>query len=675
MEDFKLGMRVTPAEEFFGEERNGKDPYSATLPKELPPAPRFPVDALPMQCKKLADEAAKAIGCPVDFVAGPMLAVLTSSIGASRSAEIKRGWREPSVFWLAIVGESGDKKTPGFGVAMRPLEAIQREFNEEYRKEREEYEEELRRYEIERRRAQKDERDPGPPPEEPKLKKAWISDITPEARVEKLSENPRGLISWEDELAGMILATDQYKGGRGRERQMHLSCWSAQPMSVDRKTGGSVSVDYPHMSIAGGIQPELLPVLVPNLEDPDGMLARFVFCYPEPVVSGWIDDEIDEVTELAYEKLVRGLRRAYEPSGEGLPPKEVRFSKGSREAFKGFVNAHAEERKTPGFPSGLRNIWSKLEAYCARLALVLALCRRFNEGFREEELVEERDVENAIRLIDYFKGMARRVSVQLRGEKKIDKLAETIAAILKEQSGRRWEGEPSDFFAIVRKRTEHAPDRASDLSKHLDYISSRSPYLHFKSGKSNGKRRWTLALVDGGPQDDPSPPQKPPREKKDTETGVPGVPGVPTDEGEKHRRNVIPLHNKDPQSSAGADELLRSSVLRSSAPGGCGDENGSRSTGGAVEAAPPTTLPGPPKPAEPPPEDPVAAYLANPPEDLLRQAEECAHNGGTDSRLFHPLVSSVAYGVFKTCDKGRREEVCPAVEAWVRELRERTRDA
>lgn len=65
--------------------------------------------------------------------------------------------------------------------------------------------------------------------------------------------------------------------------------------------------------------------------------------------------------------------------------------------------------------------------------------------------------------------------------------------------------------------------------------------------------------------------------------------------------------------------------------------------------------------------DPVAAYLAKPPKDVLRQAEKCTREGGTASRLFEPLVSAVAYGVYRTA-AGRCDEVRPRVEAWLREI-------
>ncbi len=71
-----------------------------------------------------------------------------------------------------------------------------------------------------------------------------------------------------------------------------------------------------------------------------------------------------------------------------------------------------------------------------------------------------------------------------------------------------------------------------------------------------------------------------------------------------------------------------------------------------------------------PPE--VAAYLADPPRDLLRQAERCTAEGGIVSPLFTTLVSSVAYGVFGT-SIGRCDQVQPAVEVWISDLLESSR--
>ena len=52
--------------ENYGDDNSSVDAIDAvdTVPKELPDAPKFPMDAMPDGCRKLIREAAKAIGCP-----------------------------------------------------------------------------------------------------------------------------------------------------------------------------------------------------------------------------------------------------------------------------------------------------------------------------------------------------------------------------------------------------------------------------------------------------------------------------------------------------------------------------------------------------------------------------------------------------------------------------------
>jgi hypothetical protein len=64
----------------------------------------------------------------------------------------------------------------------------------------------------------------------------------------------------------------------------------------------------------------------------------------------------------------------------------------------------------------------------------------------------------------------------------------------------------------------------------------------------------------------------------------------------------------------------------------------------------------------------VRDYLARASRDLLVHAKRCAREGGVESKLFAPLVSTVAYEVYGTATGGRCEETRPEVEAWVESL-------
>jgi hypothetical protein len=78
----------------------------------LTTAPDFPLDALPVVCKRFVGEAAAAIGCPPEFVAVPLLAALSAGIGASRVVELKPGWWESAALYLADVAPPGTKRHP-----------------------------------------------------------------------------------------------------------------------------------------------------------------------------------------------------------------------------------------------------------------------------------------------------------------------------------------------------------------------------------------------------------------------------------------------------------------------------------------------------------------------------------------------------------------------------------
>ena len=88
-----------------------------TVAKQRPePFRPFPVDVLPEPVRTAIKVDAKAIGCDPSFVALPMLAALAAAIGNTRRIALKPGWTEPSVVWVAIVGDSGTLKSAALDI-------------------------------------------------------------------------------------------------------------------------------------------------------------------------------------------------------------------------------------------------------------------------------------------------------------------------------------------------------------------------------------------------------------------------------------------------------------------------------------------------------------------------------------------------------------------------------
>ncbi len=470
--------------------------------KKLPPATEFPTDAMPKACRALVREAAAAIGCPPEFVAVPMLAVLGAAIGNSRTVKLKAGWEEGAAIYAAVIADPGEKKTPALKVALEPAIKIQAALRETYRKKADEHKRDLRAHEVDRKDAAKAGEPAPPPPEPPTMERTMVEDATVEALAVVMDGTPRGVVAVRDELAAWVRSMDQYKqGGKGSDRQFWLSAWSNSYVGVDRKSREEpMMIRRPFVGVFGSIQPAVLGELGGGRED--GLLDRFLFSYPETTATRWTDNEISDGACDEYANLYRKLRALHMPTDEyGDPePTRIHFSPDAKAVLIDAINAHWEEMEQPGFPTRLRGPWSKLEAYLARLTLVLATARAAYEGAAER--VEARDVLSAMILLDYFKSHARRVYVGLHGEDPADLLAADLAQFLAAHGG-TWRGQPSELHAQLKSK--HKPERADELSKMVRTIADRTPTLGLedgheaieRDGKRTTRRFVALTLVNG----------------------------------------------------------------------------------------------------------------------------------------------------------------------------------
>jgi len=443
---------------------------------KLPEPGEFPVDAMPRACKQLIKEAATSIGCPPEFVALPMLAVLGSAIGASRALKLKRTYEQSAAVYAAVVAKPGDKKSPAARVALAPVLRRQAEMRSEYLKQKEEYEEDLRDHEAEQRKGRKDGVADPKPPERPVMKSTMVEDTTTEALLSVLHSNPRGVVSMRDELSGWVRAMDQYKGGKGSDRQVWLSGWSGEPAKVDRKGQDPMYIQKPFVAVTGTIQPAILPDLVDGRED--GLLSRFLFAYPEPLRSRWTEEEIGEASLIAYSDLYKRLRKLTLHTDDlGDPdPKSLEFSPDAKDVFVYAHDDHRAEMETPGFPEKLEEFWGKLEGYLARLTLITALTRCVEDG--EPERVEDVDVLKAVALLEYFKTQARRVHAKVYGEDPRLRLIEDLSKFLRDREG-SFEGTATELHE--RFESQHKPERVEELSKFVKAAANHTPGLAYES--------------------------------------------------------------------------------------------------------------------------------------------------------------------------------------------------
>src|SRR5215208_1516806 len=469
--------------------------------QELPTARDFPTSALPRQARRLVEEAAAAIDCPTEFIGVPLLVTLSSAIGNSRRVRLKQGWSEGAAIYAAVVADPGEKKTPAAKVAIEPAVKAQAKMRYEYRVKQDEYARELREYEVEKADAKKDGVAAPPPPEAPVMSRALVEDTTIEALASILEGTPRGVLVSRDELTAWARSMAQYRaGGKGADRQFWLSAWSNSYVSIDRKGRAEPLVlPVPFVSLFGSIQPSVLPEIAAGRED--GLRDRILFAYPDPTPSRWSDEEISEGAiggvKWLYDKL-RGLEPGEDETGDPEPVM-VALSPDAKPVLAEILNAHRAEMDAPGFPARLRGPWAKLEAYLARLALIVAMCRAVTNDAHER--VEAEDVLRASILLEYFKNHAHRVYVGLYGADHIDALAKDVARFLKEQGG-SWRGQLTTCHQALE--SIHKPGRVKDLSADLVEVARRCPGLVFERDKNEvftredgtrtNHRVWVLSL-------------------------------------------------------------------------------------------------------------------------------------------------------------------------------------
>ncbi len=455
----------------------------------------FPVHVLPRTLRRFVEETAASIGCPPDFVAVPLLSTLGSAIGNSRVIVIKIGYMESASLYIVIVGDPGSSKSPALKDATAPATKKQEELGCAYREAVAEYNQEQRMWEEGSFDLESD------PPTEPIFRRCIVQDTTIEALIERLGENPRGLLSSNDELSSWVRQQDQYKsGGKGTDRQFWLSAWSNQPVVVDRKGRKEPIMVYrPFVGLAGGIQPGVLSELKNNRED--GLLDRFLFAYPDPMPVRWSDSEISEETRAAYKYVydeLYGLHMDIDENGSPAPI-QATFTASAKQLFIEAYNSLCEEMEHPEFPSHLKGPWSKMRAYLARLSLIIGMAyivepdnRKLGEVFygfmKNDPMITDRHVKAAIELIDYFKAHARRVYAKLPGsgksspnqanadkgvnDDKNDSVAQFLVRFLDNQGG-SWDGMTSKLYKICRDSSVSGlPGGAGSFGKEIRKIAN-----------------------------------------------------------------------------------------------------------------------------------------------------------------------------------------------------------
>lgn len=379
----------------------------------------FPLDQLPIELADYAKESARMLSCDPGYIVPAELACMGSAIGNSRVIYLNDEWWEPCVFWTTLIAEASTLKSAAHNKGIWPVKELHAEFIKENSTELANWELAMEEHRFAEKRASK-HNDNGacdPAPREPTPKRHLVDDITVEKLAEMLEQNPKGLILAMDELASWFSSFTRYKGtsGGGSDRPFWLKVFRAEGHDVDRKGGNKRAIHVLRCAVnaTGTIQPETVSGLLSSDFFSSGFVARILFCMPPKAKKVFIKGGIDLQVKSYYRSVFQGL---YFLDGESTfqrdyGHKPVQLTRKGLDAWETFHATWAEKQHAAS--GEISYALAKLEAYCARFALMFALIDYVCKRIPCEE-VDATHIERGHAVVEWFANETHRVYAMIR---------------------------------------------------------------------------------------------------------------------------------------------------------------------------------------------------------------------------------------------------------------------
>jgi len=286
-------MTIYPQEKCFAPD--WPEPASRYLRDERSAAPKLPLEEVfGAKWTQWITVSAEAKSSPPDYIVAALLAVSGALIGNTRWVSPWAGWSEPPILWTMAIGLPSSGKSPGLDAVLSPQRKAERELRKGVEDELAQWREaaeiakiaesgwkEAAKAALKEGSTPPERPDAANPGQEPFLPRFCVADGTVERLAVILEKQARGTLAARDELAGWLQGMTRYSGG-GSDRPFWLEAYGGRAYTVERMGRDPVYIDRLSIGVVGGIQPDKLNGLLINSDD-DGLLARFMPIWPEPV--------------------------------------------------------------------------------------------------------------------------------------------------------------------------------------------------------------------------------------------------------------------------------------------------------------------------------------------------------------------------------------------------------
>jgi hypothetical protein len=397
----------------------------------------FPLDIFPEEIQHYILECNKKLDANIDYMGCSLLWLISVCVGNTYEIEVKKGWTEPGVIWLAVVGRAGIGKTPSIDNIIKPLNVLNFKEIKRYSDQMEVY-----NYYNDLTKKEKEEH---PEPMKPKKTQFIANDITLEALVDLHQESDNSVGVFKDELAGWFKDMNKYRAGSDLE--FWLSCWSSKSVSVNRMTRKGSFIERPFIPVLGGIQPSIFNQFATDENKDNGFLDRMLLSFPDAKVEEYNENEMHIADIMWYSNTItrfyQGLKSAFiKRDNDGkIITNTVKFKQEAKEEWKRIFNRITKEQNNDEENEYLKSMYPKQKSYIPRFALLIHI---FSSNFDENVNVIEVSKDSIIKaekLSNYFIMNAKKIKIEaaeLKDIKSAMKGAETtydkLLAIYKSDS-------------------------------------------------------------------------------------------------------------------------------------------------------------------------------------------------------------------------------------------------
>ncbi|MEG4252931.1 DUF3987 domain-containing protein [Microcoleus sp. Pol10D4] len=303
-------------------------------------------------------------------------------------------------YFGALIAESSQMKTPIMNAMITdPLAAMRQKNQEKFNAQEKAYKEELEQW-----KNSKDE-DKGPAPDAPVETIPYITKATWEGIAGMVGRNPiQGILWLCDELAGFFKSANQYRSGKGSDKEDLLECWSGNGAVVARAAGTTVNVGAVSLSIYGNIQPKVLEPFLGDGSDDNGTFARFDFVQQPPALTqitlGVSKIDINPMLQALYERV------------DAIPMMQFELDEEARKLFVDYYN-HCQRLRLNHPKQGMRAMLGKAAEKVGRVATILHCIHASHSGIEVSPKIPASQVAAAIKWVEYTTVQALSINIEV----------------------------------------------------------------------------------------------------------------------------------------------------------------------------------------------------------------------------------------------------------------------